>query len=877
MSHLLPLDDDPASLNALVAAVLDYWRAPETTPVMLDGMLSYYLAWRRERRIKPDTLQLRRLTSLNILDRAVEEIRPIDPLLEALLVSYYNDRLSDGMILNRHQAQWPARLTSRPIVNRLRNDAIALLTQVLAAQEREARAQHVAELLGKLPDDAGGDLFGRAADAARLTGLLLAADLPLVYLSGMGGIGKTALATAVITPLLQRLHFLHLFWFNVSAAIGQVSHTLTDGFWPLLVGRLVKAFGLTDLDRADLAQQEAELRRVLAAVPHLIVIDDLDAPILIDAIAERLAAIAGRSKCLLIGRVEPAAARVSALHTLAEIDDDATTALLHHRAGQLAIDNLRHASPAQLARVPQTIGGHPQALTLLLELARRRELDDLLHAFRAVDMSRIETLYNDIYAALWALVAQQQSALALLDALTLVTAHGAHADYLRALADLDTPSFWDALDELASLSFLITDRRAVPLRYLIHQLTRTYLHHQHAGGAPAGRAARLTAGCGYWKARTQGDDALSAATLAQHYDNISQLLHVALDTPETWPAAVDCCGALFLTVENSPFWREFGTLCAFGLSRAPAAGGTRERLRLMRILGWLYRVDNRYAEAIEMLEQAIALAQTTGQIDLMGECYVYLSIAQRHLHRFELATAAADDALDIFEELRETHRAWLGAATVTKGLSLFHAGDFAAALPHYTAAIAHYTAAGHKPGVVRARNNLGNAHKELAQLPQALAELSTAYTLAIETGGSVDRDLVATSLLDLALYAIDVPLLAEVRQYAHARALAPDTTSYHRALLLMGLGQLARRETCLDAAAELLEQACALWRDQPERPLRAVALAEWGLTLHALGDRAQATACLAESRAVAGDDIATNRLYTTAAQLIAQLAAALQT
>ena len=329
--------------------------------------------------------------------------------------------------------------------------------------------------LAHLPDQR---LFGRDEAQAKLESLLLAEGRPwLIALDGLGGIGKTALAHALAQATLPRRRFYDLAWVSARQEEFLPEGVLRPVLQPALsVETLVDSL-LTQLDpRLILARAPEEklaiLSRWLKTQPYLVVVDNLETALDYQSLLPLLQRLANPSKFLITSRyslrTQGAGIHCQTLRGLSQTD---AAALLNYEAEARDLPTLAGASPAQLARIHQVVGGNPLALKLVVGQLSVLPLAQVLDHLRQAGSKSVEDLYTYIYWQAWELLspAGKQTLIAM------PLAQAGSFEEVMEESELDALQAGQALRELTSLSLVEVGGDLERPDYRIHRLTETFL------------------------------------------------------------------------------------------------------------------------------------------------------------------------------------------------------------------------------------------------------------------------------------------------------------------------------------------------------------------------------------------------------------------
>lgn len=463
--------EQPATLYEAVRRALQLWHeAGAENP--LAHLLTFQLPAQQENvRL---AINSRLLTALEELARChAEEAR-------LLRLRYLDDMTAETVAYRLGM--------STPNLNKKQKKAIHTLSDLIWQMEQAARTAQAAHFLTRLEAPTYDQLFGVAPLADQLLHLLTAPAQPwLVALEGMGGIGKTALADAVMRQAIAQHHFAGFGWvsarqqrFQLSGAIQAVAQpALTaDQLIEQLAGQL-----LTDPTGKRLAQPtvacEATLARLTAQLqqtPHLIVIDNLETVADLAALLPTLQRLVNPSKFLLTSRLGIYSETATYTFPIPELSEADALALVRHEAQLRNQGELAAASTATLQPIYATVGGNPLALRLIVGQTRIHPLALILADLKTARGQAVAELYTYLYRYAWEHL-DDGSRRALI-AMPFAPPHGATLEDLVGVSQLPATELRAALQQLVILNLVNRTGDLHESRYTIHGLTRTFLLEQ---------------------------------------------------------------------------------------------------------------------------------------------------------------------------------------------------------------------------------------------------------------------------------------------------------------------------------------------------------------------------------------------------------------
>lgn len=370
-----------------------------------------------------------------------------------------------------------AALSTRHFRRHVSQGIAQLTARIRQAEEAAQNQQQQGRLQRFLPPPEFTRLFGMEAVVANLAARLTGADGPrFVSIEGLGGIGKTAVAQATACQLAAQTGWQEILWISArqerfttqwqSEKIEDPIQSLED-----VVTRLAHQLGQENLAGLSTYDKLASLQPILAAQPHLIVIDNLETLSDTQALLPALFPLAGATRFLLTSRYSLRDVGFVHVQPLAELSFAASQSLLESelaRHGQAAA-----LPPEAMAATYQALGGLPLALKLVAAQLGDFPLEHVLDGLTAARRQGAERMYTFIYGRTWQLLSD--AAHHLLLTMLLVSPDGEDVSWMKLLSKLAPADFDDALMQLRRYSLLETAGSLAAPRYRLHRLTTTFL------------------------------------------------------------------------------------------------------------------------------------------------------------------------------------------------------------------------------------------------------------------------------------------------------------------------------------------------------------------------------------------------------------------
>ncbi|MDI1461182.1 tetratricopeptide repeat protein [Catellatospora sp. KI3] len=612
----------------------------------------------------------------------------------------------------------------------------------------------------QLPADVTG-FTGRDGELAALD----QAPPGLVVISGVAGVGKTALAVhwahRVAAGYADGQLYLNLRGFDDSdEAVDPVA--AVRGF--------LDALGVApDRVPTDPQAQVALYRSLTADRRLLVVLDnardaDQVRPLVPSGAATRTVVTSRRRLATLIAHtgalavpldVPPVAEAVELLARRMGTepgDRDAVTAIAA-ACGRLPLALALAGARARLT------GFSP--VTLALELRRTR---GQLEVLADGDGQGVRAVFSWSYRAL------SPAAAALFRLLGLAAGPDIAVAAVAALAGLPVPQVRRTLRELADAS-LVTEH--VPGRYQLHDLLRAYAAELvRAQESDESRRAALTRLLDhYTHAAYQADlvlnpvrppiplvlavrpgahrayNSLDAAVrwLQNEHRVLLATLRQAADAGlhmQAWQLT----WALDTFLHERRLWREEGAAWAVALRAAAAMTDQPAAAHAHRFLGAVQGRLARFDDAHRHMSQAVALSRAVGDRAGAGEAHYVLSYVYWLQGDLVRALEQAQQALALYTELRDGY--WVGKSGLAVGLYLDMAGEHREAVPYHLAAIDALRRCGDRANEAVGWDWLGLVYQHLGDHAQAVRQFERGLRLARELDDQVLQAQLLTHLGD---------------------------------------------------------------------------------------------------------------------------------
>lgn len=454
---------------AQVRKAFKNWRSSNGAESSLSMLYAY-------RQLQRELGQTPRHTTNQLLLTVLEEMRQ-QRLPEAdFLQRRFGDQTSIGQLAQHYSV-------AESTIYTMQREAIERATEAVYKVEAQARAAQRERLLRRLGVPAYGELVGVQPHVEHLLTQLRAEEPPwLVAIEGLGGIGKTALADALLRHIIEQDVYDEIGWvsaqqhrLNLGGAINTVAQpALTaDSLVEMLVQQLLPNLGQMVPSSETLLRR---LRTLLKQIPHLIVIDNLESLLDVEGLLPTLQDLANPSKFLLTSRDMLYTTPTIYHFKVPELNEAHTLQLVRQEAAIRNLPLLATAPDSALQPIYATVGGNPLALRLVVGQTHIYTLASILEHLCNAQGQTAENLYTYIYRRAWdGLDALSQDLLLIMP---LVNPSGDDVATIAEVGGLDVNAVRQALNRLVALNLVDVHGAINERRYYIHGLTRTFLHEQ---------------------------------------------------------------------------------------------------------------------------------------------------------------------------------------------------------------------------------------------------------------------------------------------------------------------------------------------------------------------------------------------------------------
>lgn len=320
-------------------------------------------------------------------------------------------------------------------------------------------------------------LFGVTDECRRLGEIVRQTEPPwVIAVDGIGGIGKTSLAIAVLRQVMETDQYHDAIWVKarqqdflpgVGLHTVQSSELDLDGFTNAVLKQIDPNISLA----VSLQEKRAILRNRLREKGYLVIIDNLETVVEYQRLIPLIRELANPSKFLLTSRNSLHNYSDVFCHTMRELSLADTVDFLEYEIQSRGKESFWQASKENLQQIHDVVGGNPLALKLIVGQGVVLTLTQVLENLAQAQTQNIDELYTHIYWQAWNTLTEPGHQ----TLLNMPLVRGGDFDHLLALSEIDEVALQEILAQLVTMSLVTVHGTVENRRYDIHQLTETFL------------------------------------------------------------------------------------------------------------------------------------------------------------------------------------------------------------------------------------------------------------------------------------------------------------------------------------------------------------------------------------------------------------------
>lgn len=460
--------ETPLTLEKLHQDVHQALRAWHRTGEVAANSLSYSLLVKAQHLISPQPEEpISRLTINQVLLTAMDTLATQDETAARILQLRFPGNHMLYMVANQFNV-------SEFTVSRMQRAAIKRLTEIIYRQELALLERKVREIAVSLPPATYTRLFGVAeAQRTLLTRLRQPEGAWVTAVTGLGGMGKTALVRSIAPQLVIELRFADVIWLHGVPPDLDGHSVPSENIFNQITMDLARHFWADDQIEIAPERRFLQVWQRVKQRPFLIIIDNLKSETDFEHLLARLNDLANPSKLLITTHIRPSQPAIVSTHSVNELSFADGTAFISHLVQGMGTEAFASATDTDYQAIWNLTGGHPLALKQVVNLLDILPLTMVLTRLSQGKDGQIEEMYRHIYWQTWQMLSANGRQL--LQAMSLMAEPGDDLEDLCRLSGLPESQLWSAAMELRSYSLLEVKGNLRERCYNIHQLTKTFL------------------------------------------------------------------------------------------------------------------------------------------------------------------------------------------------------------------------------------------------------------------------------------------------------------------------------------------------------------------------------------------------------------------
>ncbi len=356
---------------------------------------------------------------------------------------------------------------------RIRNKSLDYMARVIILQEMSNRLSRARLQQLYLPAPSYDDLFGVEETRDSIVAYLKPLKYgQICFISGIGGIGKTALADAAVRQLLAEIYVERPVWVKPDSNYAESPHGNPDLLYKTIIRTICREIFPKSGIRPYAEQLEMVLNELNKNI-YLIVIDNLELEEDTDKVIEELEKIGSISKFVVTSRTNKTyQGEISTVYLGELSESDAFEFFLAYTAST----GIKFQSREQklFEEIYRLTGGNPLAIKIVIGFLNVIPISQVLIFLQRGQMRSVTEMYRRVYQKAWALIGEDARHTLL--SMPLVGSTGCTMETLVGMTSLPEDRIVKALDELIRRSLVESKKIEEEERFCIHQLTETFLY-----------------------------------------------------------------------------------------------------------------------------------------------------------------------------------------------------------------------------------------------------------------------------------------------------------------------------------------------------------------------------------------------------------------
>ncbi len=352
---------------------------------------------------------------------------------------------------------------------------LAAVISLFRAKLSSSKKQNSIDSFDDLPTKTYTRLLGREQEIENFLSILRDPNAKtIISLTGLGGIGKTAIAREVLEKCQKEELFEAFLWETGVEEVFSGGDIHRFSRTPLSLSRLRNSIAKR-LGNPDAANDRFKIRSLLNKTRTLIIVDSLENAIDYRALVSGIEELATKnSRFILTSRLQLSDYDSIYSIVIKGLEENDSLLFLQLEGQDRGIQSIAQANENILRKIYETTGGAPLAMKLLVGQVSRLPIEEVLQKLKSA-IGSAEKMYTFIYRTSWKLL--NPNARKVLIAMPAFPSSAIQ----NAIGHVSTVTGYEltnALHELVTLSLLDVGAGLTESdkRYNIHQLTRQFLN-----------------------------------------------------------------------------------------------------------------------------------------------------------------------------------------------------------------------------------------------------------------------------------------------------------------------------------------------------------------------------------------------------------------
>lgn len=453
-----------------------------------DALITLLERWYDSRTLPETLLDLR-------IVRSAEQFTTEEPLtaaqaiVKAAIQELWEQSERLGKLLHfRHFQEQSVRATAQILhisesnYYKERLAAYEQLTLIIWRWEQQARQLHCKQCLLRLEASCSDRLIGRDVAITYLVDLLCQQQSPwIVAIEGMGGIGKTAFADAIMRRAIANGNFADFAWITMPQENADADSVIQTFSSPLtgaesMVDALITQLSINESPSATLTftQKLTWLEERFRHQSHLVVIDGLAIHHDLQACVSLLRRWSNPTQFLITSRQQITDQGRIYHFSLPELSLTDVLTLIRQEANVSNLPHLCEANDAQLYPIYWAVGGNPLAIHFVLNQMRMFPITMVLDDLVQVHSRKVKAFYQDLYGQIWEHLHPQVRKVSM--RIAMLQERRVTFDTVVSCGKFSRAELCNAIETLVLLNVINTHRNWQHYSYSLHNVTRTFLH-----------------------------------------------------------------------------------------------------------------------------------------------------------------------------------------------------------------------------------------------------------------------------------------------------------------------------------------------------------------------------------------------------------------